>query len=741
MAGSKVTARAFPVVTWLQFGAAAAGLGLALATAPSALADDGTVSGGSGSATSARPSGVTRGAHQPAVRSGTAAAARRGDSGAQAAAAVKAPAAAPRPSAAVTSRASAAPTAPNAAAAKATASSSTNVVGKVSAFFGLPGAPATAAPTINSFSLRTRLVLDDLFGGSTPTVTNPTVVVTGLFHQILRADPTADELQNYLNVYKRSGVNGVVAGLYSSTAFRQSEVNNYYLELLGRTATANELGWGATKLIWGQTEPMFAASLAGSQEFYDFSSTSGGQNGVLPSATTFVNLLYRSMLGQTANPIDAPIYIQQTQAGTPTSRTATEFVTANPFRTVKVGEIYSVVGDVATAGEDPAVTAARTKAINDAVANWFRDGGLAGIATAKLASAANITRIEATGAPLPDLASANQLEQLLLATYNDSPTGFTKALNAALHTIPGGGTCDEAGPACNTDLLEFIQTAGSDRGIPNIALKTTPMAVNVQALIPTQNEVAVSNSLKFPLTDPTTLGLYFGGGIIKPPTGATDSTSTSVLTSDGGRYIVDGHHRWSAIFVINPNAQVTAIDISYVPSPQTGLKETQLGIAAQTKTIKTSDAKGLNLFTVTQPVFNDAVYGYVVGTFEAANQIVDNWDPNQQHTPEEIQAYKDALKAQVNQLGVGNVFAANLGLSPISDKLPTDIQVEQLKLLMPDIDKYLWKNVEQMRTYNQPVQDAPSRSVMPQGEPIAPILQYMSGGTLSYSFPLVSYLG
>ena len=80
-----------------------------------------------------------------------------------------------------------------------------------------------------------RLNLEDLFNGGAPKVANPTAVVTGLFQEVLRRDPTATELQNYLTRMNIFGFNSVVAGLYTSDAFRQNAVNNYYLELLGRT--------------------------------------------------------------------------------------------------------------------------------------------------------------------------------------------------------------------------------------------------------------------------------------------------------------------------------------------------------------------------------------------------------------------------------------------------------------------------------------------------------------------------
>lgn len=554
---------------------------------------------------------------------------------------------------------------------------------------------------------------------------DPTAVVTGLFHQVLREDPTAAQLSGYLTVYSLTGVNGVVAGLFSSTAFRQTEVNNYYLELLNRNATPQELAWGATQLVWGLPEPLLAASIAGSDAFYQASSSSGGRDGVPASATTFVNALYRSLLGQTADPITAPIYVQQTQAGTPNWLTALQFVTAEPFRAAKVGEIYAVTG----------LTPNETD-VSNAVNHWFLNGGLAGIATVLLASAANISKIQETGAPLPDLVAASQLTTLLLAPYDDSDNGFSKALNRALHTNPAGGTCAADGPSCNPGLLDLIRNGGAVRGLPNTSLTVTGIAVDVKSLVPTQNEIDMLKSLTGPLTSPVTLTTYFNGGIITPPPGVGGSSSTSVLTADGGRYIVDGHHRWSAIFVINPNARVSALDVNYVPSPQTSLKETQVAIAAELETVKTSIVEGTNLFTVDETEFDATVSTLLVGTYVAAVAAADLYGPSGLTPDPDL--YAEALQVIADQIAVGQVFKDRLGLPDVPGS-PTEL--EKLEAYAPSVAAFMWQNVQVMRAGNQPVTGAPPRSVMPQAEPIAPILSRMNGGTLSYSFPVISYLG
>ena len=59
------------------------------------------------------------------------------------------------------------------------------------------------------------------------------------------------------------------------------------------------------------------------------------------------------------------------------------------------------------------------------------------------------------------------------------------------------------------------------------------------------------------------------------------------------------------------------------------------------------------------------------------------------------------------------------------------------------IQNYLWGNVERMRVYNQPVPNATGRSFMPQpvGNSYPPYLQLLETGAVSYTLPVISYLG
>jgi hypothetical protein len=724
--------RHLPVVRWLQLGVVTAGAGAALVLAPGiAAADDGNPSS-SASDTNSRKT------ERSAAQSDAGAGHRRGDVAQRigrqptgAATSVRVASGGPRPAATARGRASVTALV-NASAAVATdytaetrralelqeptvvqqpASESTpstvsrqvaaeqsrsttatvaanasavavGPFGQITAFLGLPGAPATSAPTVGAFPVLTRLTLEDLFSGTGPTpVVNPTAVVTGLFQQVLRTTPTAEELQNYLGVMALTGVNGVVAGLYSSTAFRQNQVENYYLQLLNRPATSQELALNTSALIWGRPEGLLAASIAGSNPFYDGSASGGGPLGPMPSSLSFVDNLYRTMLGTPADDAVAAGYLQQLNAGLPIGLAALQFVTAETYRQAKVRQVYEVLGETATQAQ-----------INAAVQDWFWAGGLTGITTSLLTAVANVDRIEAGPVDTPDMVAAAQLREVLLAAYTSTPDGFVETLNRLLGS-DADNPCPTS-PTCNTALFTLLTTGGGDRGLTNGGIDIQYGTANTADLIPTQNEINLFNSLRFKLEDPVGIAKDFAGGVIIP------FGDNPVITANNGSYIVDGHHRWSGTYLINPFTQIYSVDIGYVPTPQTALKEAQVGVAAQLGYVKTTSAgEGINVYTVDRATFDETVNGWILG----GPQV-------------------DAVLA---------VFRENLGIP--------DSATEAAQLTA--IDNYLWSNVERMRNLNPFIPGATIRDVMPQAEPLTPILSLLGSGMLSYSFPVVSYLG
>jgi hypothetical protein len=175
----------------------------------------------------------------------------------------------------------------------------------------------------------------------------------------------------------------------------------------------------------------------------------------------------------------------------------------------------------------------------------------------------------------------------------------------------------------------------------------------VGELKPTQNEIDVDKSLKFPLSSAESAEVCLKGAVIAV-------AGKRIITSGEGKYIIDGHHRWSQVCAINPNAKIAAIDLTDIKDPFNALKATQLGIAADLGKVPVAEVKGTNLITIGR----DDLVAYVEKNIK----------------PEVIEVFKKYKK--------GN-DAKSIG-------------------------EFIWTNVEKMQKDNKPVSGAPKRGIMPQ---------------------------
>ena len=115
-------------------------------------------------------------------------------------------------------------------------------------------------------------------------------------------------------------------------------------------------------------------------------------------------------------------------------------------------------------------------------------------------------------------------------------------------------------------------------------------SLSVKLLHPTQQEIDVNNSLAFPLKKNPGAILE----ILKGEKPFTINNSPIVVYKYGSTYyIIDGHHRWSQIYLLNPNAQMNCL---LYTAPEKGenpvdvLRDFQLVIKATTGEVKVADA-------------------------------------------------------------------------------------------------------------------------------------------------------
>lgn len=196
-------------------------------------------------------------------------------------------------------------------------------------------------------------------------------------------------------------------------------------------------------------------------------------------------------------------------------------------------------------------------------------------------------------------------------------------------------------------FIDAIQTLSEK--LPIQAKQIQPI---VGTMKPTQNEVVLDESLRYSLKDPMTAKLCLSGEVVAV-------SGKSIVTAGNGKFVIDGHHRWSQVYCINPDAKIKALDLP-IEDPMKALKATHIGVAAQIKKISKSTGGGVNLFTINEA----ALKKYVVDTI----------------TDQVVQVFKTAGK----------------GDSPES------------------IADYVWGNVELLKKNSNPVQGAPKRDIMPQ---------------------------
>jgi hypothetical protein len=187
----------------------------------------------------------------------------------------------------------------------------------------------------------------------------------------------------------------------------------------------------------------------------------------------------------------------------------------------------------------------------------------------------------------------------------------------------------------------------------NIPVKTSNIDVACKDLKPSQNEVVLANSLSYPMKDPSGVDAALSGGPVSPG-------GRLVVTGGDGKFIIDGHHRWSQVYCINPEAKIKCKDLPDIKNPMKALKATQLGIGAELGTIPKAEGGGVNLFEI--------------GENQLKKYVIEN--------------IQDSVIEVFKKHDKGN------NAESVAD--------------------YIWDNVKKLQVDNTPVDDAPVRNVMPQ---------------------------
>lgn len=162
------------------------------------------------------------------------------------------------------------------------------------------------------------------------------------------------------------------------------------------------------------------------------------------------------------------------------------------------------------------------------------------------------------------------------------------------------------------------------------------VALPIKNIHPTQFEVDMEKSLKFPLKDmPQGIKNAFSG---KPV--LIKNTPLIVAKVDGVYYIIDGHHRWSQIYCMNPDAEmivriIQSNELFSSPDDVLKLVQMQLFIAKDGGELPQATVdSAYNLYTIDEGGFKDWVLATMT---DEASEIFGQCIGKE--TPEEIAAY------------------------------------------------------------------------------------------------------
>ena len=133
----------------------------------------------------------------------------------------------------------------------------------------------------------------------------------------------------------------------------------------------------------------------------------------------------------------------------------------------------------------------------------------------------------------------------------------------------------------------FLEMGLADGSVPDDRVTVDTVDIPVKQLQPTQSQIGLADSLGYLSQKAPQGAATIAQGSVKPA-----NIGGRIITANG-KYVVDGHHRWSQIYLINPEATVPAINFNVggaFDSPEGVLKLTHLSIAATDKAVPLKQA-------------------------------------------------------------------------------------------------------------------------------------------------------
>ena len=254
------------------------------------------------------------------------------------------------------------------------------------------------------------------------------------------------------------------------------------------------------------------------------------------------------------------------------------------------------------------------------------------------------------------------------------------------------------------ELPSFIQAVQSSDGQKAILdglndgnedddkFEIVPTAIPVKNLRPTQNEVVLEKSIPFNLFNQPKQFLKFRAS--NGPFAVGKKGVNDAIITFNGEFIIDGHHRWSSLYCVNPNASIEAFDIrksgqGNEEDAKDVLKAVQAAILQDQGSIPNAQGGGINLFTIDGGTFKK----WLIAKFKD--------DPG-------------ALKTFAGWMRKGI-------LKEKADQPAARGSGKVRKEVINTIYNIIWPNIESLQQNSTPISGATERPSMPQADRVGKI--------------------
>ena len=268
---------------------------------------------------------------------------------------------------------------------------------------------------------------------------------------------------------------------------------------------------------------------------------------------------------------------------------------------------------------------------------------------------------------------AETLKQIINLPYDQ----FIQKLTGKTAPTEGEAVAD-----IDPKVTKVLSLGKSDLKLEDEKVPVNDKAViAVKNLFPTQAQIGLLDSIGF-------VAFVMPEAAKNPLSGQANFKGERILTANS-KYILDGHHRWSQTYIINPDATIPALDLTLkVSNEKEMLKVIQMAIAS------TYGKIAMKAANATTDIYNDS--------------IIKKWNT-------EYKVEGDTTLGLVKA-----IFEGKCGIPKGGDIKNVEKFVEVIKEAKglkdkEEVEKYLAKNADQLRsTTKSAAEGAPARAIMPQ---------------------------